>query len=180
MPDLDPRTLSQDTAFDLLSNARRRFVLRRLQEESGPVELGDLAAELASAETGVPVEDLTAQQRKRTYVSLYQTHVPKMVEAGVIEYDRDEGTIFPTPRVDELASYFHSPSQLPLWALAYGALSLSGIGIYLLVALLEPGFVEPIHVGLFFFVAFTVLSLVHYQRVTRGRGNDGLVPFDEG
>ncbi|GAB7011603.1 DUF7344 domain-containing protein [Halorubrum trueperi] len=180
MPDIDTRTLSQDIAFDLLSNARRRFVLRRLQEASEPIELGDLAGDLAAAETGVPVDELTAQQRKRTYVSLYQTHIPKMVEAGVIEYDRDAGTVSATERVDELASYFHTPPRMPLWAVAYGGLSLFGIAVYLLVALLNPDFVDPIQIGLLFFVAFSALSLVHYQYVTRGRGTDGLVPFEEG
>ncbi|WP_418280285.1 DUF7344 domain-containing protein [Halorubrum sp. DTA98] len=179
MSDTDNTTLSQDIAFDLLSNARRRFVLRQLQEESDPVELGDLAGALAAKENGVPVDELTAQQRKRTYVSLYQTHIPKMVEAGVIEYDRDAGTVSSTDHVDELASYFYSTPEMPPWALAYGAVAVLGIAVYLLIALIDPAFINAVHVGLFFFIVFVVLSLMHYQYVNRVHGNDGLVPVDE-
>ena len=179
MSDSDNTSLSQDVAFDLLSNARRRFVLRQLQEGPDPVELGDLAGELAAKENEVPIEELTAQQRKRTYVSLYQTHIPKMVESGVIDYDRDAGMISSTEHVDELAAYFHSTPEMPPWALAYGGLAVLGIAAYLLTALGNVSAIDAAYVGLPFFVGFVILSLIHYKYINDYHRSGGLVPVDE-
>ena len=49
-------TLSQDTAFDLLSNARRRLALQYLQEANGPVSIGELATNVAAMENDIPVD----------------------------------------------------------------------------------------------------------------------------
>lgn len=85
--------LSQDLIFDLLSNPRRRFILYYLRIESGPVKLPDLAKEIAAWEYDTPIDELTDQEQKRAYVSLYQTHVPKLVEAGLVDYDTDDKTL---------------------------------------------------------------------------------------
>lgn len=47
----------------------------------------------AAWEEDVPSEELSSQQRKRVYVSLYQTHVPSLEAIGVVEYDADEGIV---------------------------------------------------------------------------------------
>ena len=179
MSDTDNTTLSQDVAFDLLSNARRRFVLRQLQEGQDPIELGGLAGALAAKENGVSVEKLTAQQRKRTYVSLYQTHIPKLVEAGVIEYDRDAGVVSSTDHVDELAAYFHTPLEMPPWALMYGSIAAVGVLVMLVVSVSDPPIISTTYVGVPFFLVFAALSLLHYKYVTEHHRNGGLVPVDE-
>ena len=178
MSDTDNTTLSQDVAFDLLSNARRRFVLRQLQEGPDPIELGDLAGELAAKENGVSVEELTAQQRKRTYVSLYQTHIPKMVEAEVIEYDRDAGVVSSTEHVDELAAYFHTPPETPPWALLYGTVAVIGVFVTLATTMSDALVTSAAYVGLPFFLVFAVLSVIHYKYVMTTT-NGPLVPVDE-
>lgn len=175
----DDSPLSQDLAFDLLSNSRRRFVIRRLQEESGEIELGELASELAARENDVSIDQLNAQQRKRTYVSLYQTHIPKMVEAGVITYDRDDGTVAATDRVSELAAYFRTQSTEPAWELVYGGLALAGVVVYVLIQSLGVAVVGPIHVALVVLLLIAVVSVVHYLYENKLDRTDGLVPVDE-
>jgi len=93
MSDSDYHPLSKDTVFDLLSNSRRRFVLHYLERADGPVRLSTLAAEIAATENEVTVDELTSQQRKRTYVSLYQTHIPKLQDAGAVSYNAETGTV---------------------------------------------------------------------------------------
>jgi len=90
MPD---EQLSRDEVFDILSSPRRRYVLYYLREYGGPVELTALAEKLAAWENDTTVEELPPQARKRVYVSLYQTHVPKLRDAGLIEYDSDSGEL---------------------------------------------------------------------------------------
>jgi hypothetical protein len=55
--------------------------------------LNELAEQIAGDENDIGVEDLSSQQRKRVYVSLHQNHLPKMDDMGVVDYDRDRGTI---------------------------------------------------------------------------------------
>jgi len=77
--------LSQDLVFDILSNTRRRMVLYYLREYGAPASVQEIAERIAALENEIPPEELSRQQRKRVYVSLYQTHLPKLNEAGIIE-----------------------------------------------------------------------------------------------
>lgn len=105
--EMEPRaaSVSRDTIFELLSNSRRRFVIHYLRHAENPVQLTDLAGELAAWENDTTVDELTSQQRKRVYVSLYQTHVEKMNDAGVIDYDSEAGHIELTPLASDLFKF---------------------------------------------------------------------------
>lgn len=170
-------TLPQDVAFDILSNARRRFVLQSLQDSSNGVDLSDLAAELAATENGVSREELTSKQRKRAYVSLYQTHIPKMEDAGVIEYDQDAGVVHSTGHVEELSLYFREPTSPPPWHLIYGSIAVVGLVAYLAVTLLDDLMLNTFHVGIGFVLAVALVSIVHYVYTVRAN-SDVTIPIE--
>jgi hypothetical protein len=90
----------------MLSNQRRRCVLYYLNRNPEPVTLRDLAERIAAWENDVEVADLDYKQRKRVYTSLHQTHLPKLDEAGIVDYDRSEGTITLADRATDLDVYF--------------------------------------------------------------------------
>jgi len=102
-PDHDQ--LSQGEVYDLLSNARRRYVISYLRDRDEPVELTDLSRAVAAWENDTSVEELSDQQTKRVYVSLYQTHVPKLDDSGLVDYDQETGEIALTSSVNELDTY---------------------------------------------------------------------------
>lgn len=85
--DLEPDI---DMVFDILGTSRRRAVIRYLESNPGPIAIGDLADYIAAAEYGKSVDEVTANERKRVYVSLYQSHLPKMADADVIAYEQGE------------------------------------------------------------------------------------------
>lgn len=86
--------LPLDDIFDLLRNQRRRGVLRYLHDEAdGTATLDELAEHIAAKENDIDISQLTSSQRKRVYIGLYQCHLPKMDELGVIAYDQNRGTI---------------------------------------------------------------------------------------
>ena len=178
MSDTDTTILSQDVAFDILSNARRRFVLRELQQTSDSVELVELAERLAAEENDVTRKALTSQQRKRTYVSLYQTHVPKLVEAGVVTYDQDTGEIAATERVAELAEYFRDEPDSPPWPLVYGLVAGVGFVAYLGILLLDANPLEPTHIGGGVILGLLMVSVLHYAYAARAEGEVELVPVE--
>ncbi|MGZ0745696.1 DUF7344 domain-containing protein [Haloparvum sp. AD34] len=94
--------LSEETKFDLLSNRRRRLVIRYLNEVESATTLDDLAASVAAAENDTSTAALSSDQRKRVYVSLYQAHLPKLADVGVVEYDRESGTVHATDWLEPL------------------------------------------------------------------------------
>ena len=85
--------LSLDVIFELLRVSRRREVLWYLEENEGTARLDELAEHIAAKENDIELEELTSSQRKRVYIGLYQCHLPKMDDSGVIDYDQARGTI---------------------------------------------------------------------------------------
>lgn len=107
----DDQELSQDVIFDVLSSSRRRYVLYYLSQRDEPVELPSLAEEVAAWETETSVDELSSQERKRVYVSLYQTHIPKLEEVGLVDYDQDSGEVSLTERSGQIQSFLREPAS---------------------------------------------------------------------
>ena len=107
-----------DDRFDLLSNHRRRRVLTNLMENDTAV-VGELAEHIASTENGKSVAALSSQERKRVYIALYQSHLPKMADAGVIDYDKNRGTVSLTEHGASLCSLFKTPRRTRRWSTYY-------------------------------------------------------------
>jgi hypothetical protein len=170
--------LSQDLIFDILSSPRRRYVLYYLRTHGGRAEVTELAKQVAAWEYETDPADLDSQQQKRVYVSLYQTHLPKLSDVGVIEYDTDAGVVELTDRVRDVEGVL-SPerSTARSWQLYY--LALAGISAALigLNALNVPPFgaISELAIGLFVVVAFAGLAIAHYVSWQRG---DGTIPSE--
>jgi len=96
-----------------------------MQDLSMPIELGDLAEHVAAWELEKDVSAITSTERRRVYTSLQQTHLDKLEEAGIIQYDRK--TIQPTDRLEDLEFYLEvvPEDEIP-WAQYY--LGLAGVG----------------------------------------------------
>lgn len=92
-------SISKDDLFHLLQNGRRRAVLRYFTSRTEQTEFNmrTIAEEIAAWESETTVERLDSDQRQRVYISLYQSHLPKFDEYGVIEYNQSRGLIVPTP-----------------------------------------------------------------------------------
>lgn len=80
--------------FELLKNERRRRVIRFLKDqEDGTATLDVLAEHIAALENDIEVAQLSSSQRKRVYIGLYQCHLPKMDDFGVVEFRKNRGII---------------------------------------------------------------------------------------
>jgi hypothetical protein len=80
--------LPEAEVYELLSNPRRRELLRRLPVDEW-VGLHELSAQVAAAETGTTETEVPRAVRETVYVSLYQTHVPRLCDLGVMEFDAE-------------------------------------------------------------------------------------------
>lgn len=99
------RTLTQDELFHLLQNERRRLVLRHLAETDGPVELRGMSNQVTAWECGTTVQQITSDQRQRVYISLYQNHLPKLADSGLITYNQSHGIVERTSLADQATRY---------------------------------------------------------------------------
>jgi hypothetical protein len=115
---------------DVLRNERRRLVIERLRNERDTETVRDLSEYIASVESG---EDPPPRNvRQSVYVSLHQTHLPKLDELGIVFYDSDAKEVSLAGRADEVAVYME---VVPKYGLSWGEyyLGLGLIGVLLVV-----------------------------------------------
>ncbi|WP_158058686.1 DUF7344 domain-containing protein [Halorussus halophilus] len=93
--------LELDHVFEALAHPRRRYLLYTLQEDTN-WSLSELATKLAGWENDVPEESVGQEEQSRLYVSLYHSHVPKLVDDRVLRFDSDEETIRPGPNAEQV------------------------------------------------------------------------------
>ncbi len=120
--------MTKDEVFEVLSSSRRRLILYHLYRRGGEAELRELAEDTAEAEReGEAVDDDVI---KRFYISLYQTHVPKLEEVGLVRHDGDANTVSLTDRAEEIEGVLKTESEPGRqWSIYYGALALLGTAL---------------------------------------------------
>lgn len=94
-----------DVLFEVLAHQRRRYTLACLRELETPIALADLANEVASREQGTPIPDAPAEEVKQVYTSLYHSHVPKMADANIVEYSREDDTVSLSTDTERVAPF---------------------------------------------------------------------------
>ncbi|PSP42459.1 hypothetical protein BRC66_01365 [Halobacteriales archaeon QH_2_66_30] len=112
-----PRELGLDQLFEVLQNQRRRYVLDYLREH----------------------DRISSSERKRVYVALYQCHLPKMDDMGVVEFEKARGTIEPGEHIELCYKYLDvSDSGGDLqWPRYYAALAAGTLAVLLVGAAVQ-------------------------------------------
>ena len=170
--------LTQEVAFTMLSCRRRRYILHYLRREEREVTLHELSKRLAAWENDVDLEAVTHKQRMRVYTALRQSHLPKLDEYGLVEFDESAGTIALTDDASELEVYLDvvphdeipwSTYYLGLGGICAGAVGLSWIGVFPLSVVPEIG-VAALVTALF--VGSAVAHRYHEQRNRLGSAGE--------
>ena len=123
-------TVEADTAFDILSNQRRRMVVRMLEETSlaEPLDVDYLSRQIAAWEQGTSIDQIDYTDRKSVYTSLQQLHLPAMDEAEVIDFDERAGTITATEDTEGYTVYLEvvNDEDVPWHGYYLGLAAISG------------------------------------------------------
>lgn len=134
----DVAALDRSEVFHLLQNSRRRAVVQYFSTFDGPTTIGDLAEQIAAWECDVPLDEVTKDQRQRVYISLYQSHLDKLDENDVVDYE-DTGDMITTganfhlleaqlgPRANVGSTSAESGSPSRLWPSCYLGVALGGL-----------------------------------------------------
>ena len=101
---IDLAVLERDSVFSILDDRRRRYVLYALAEDP-EWTLQELATRLVAWEEGVEDDDVGPHCRERRYISLYHTHLPKLADEDVVEFDADAERITSGERAAEVIEF---------------------------------------------------------------------------
>ena len=126
--------IDESEVFHILGNDRRREIICTLIDEDGALPVSDLARRIASEEGG---EESSKNLYKSVYVSLQQTHLPKLAEKEIVVYDTDAQRVKPGPTFSQIRPYLRettpeeSPLRLavPLFLSALGLLVALGLAV---------------------------------------------------
>lgn len=103
--------ISLEDGLEVLANSRRRYVIGRLAAIDQTTNIDDLSRQIAAIENDVALDDVDADERKRVYIGLYQVHLKKLDEEGVIEWDQRSGDVEATPTTSTLADVLEHASD---------------------------------------------------------------------
>jgi predicted transcriptional regulator len=131
-------SLDEGEIHEVLRNHRRRLALEALRESGGSSTVRELSETVAARETGE--EPPPRNKRQSVYVSLHQTHLPKLDELGIVAYDGDSKEVTLQQRIEEVEVYMEVVPEYGLsWGEAYFGLSLLGLLGALAVVMEVPG-----------------------------------------
>lgn len=158
-------TLEEDTVFDLLGNERRRASLKQLIDTQGEMPVGELARDVAEdiVEESSPTDDV----QRSVYISLCQSHLPKLDRASIVEYDDEVKTVEPGPTFEEVEPYLeHPPIEQRPWGW-HLAVSLGTVLVLVAMVLNGPFVGSPLVIVLV--LAHLSVSLFAVYRLLRSR-----------
>ncbi|MFD1515175.1 DUF7344 domain-containing protein [Halomarina rubra] len=116
--------LEEGEIYDVLRNDRRRFALDSLRGAEGSLSVGELAEQVAARETGETPPP--RQKRQSAYVSLHQTHLPKLDQLGIVAYDAENKLVRLEERIRDIEAYMGVPNRDLNWGAYYVSLAALG------------------------------------------------------
>lgn len=136
------RKLTRDEIFQVLSNDRRRYALHYLKRHEGEtIPLRDVVDAVAAWENDVEIDELDSNTRKCVYTALRQSHLPRLDDVGVIDYDHLRGEATITEAARDVQMYLeYVPDNDLAWHQFYLGLSVIASTIVVLKWLGIPPF----------------------------------------
>ncbi|EMA01112.1 hypothetical protein SAMN05443574_101545 [Haloarcula vallismortis] len=114
-----PDSLPLDDRLSLLSSHYRRYLLYGLSQYTTPVSLAVLTDTVTEFEHGTPVEQYR-DERLKIYTALYHNHLPRLVDAGVVQYNQSEDLVDIGPNAPALVPLLESTIEHDLSASGNG------------------------------------------------------------
>lgn len=97
-------TLSLDVAFEILADGHRRAVLSYLIQDERRTDLDELATHISAVEP----TDTNGQAA----ATLHHLHLPKLADAGLVNYDGAQQTVVANDSIRVLEPYLEWANQM--------------------------------------------------------------------
>lgn len=123
--------LSEEEIHDVLRNERRRLVIDLLQSGNGAVSVRELSEEIGSieSESNPPPRNI----KQSVYVSLLQTHLPKLDDLGIINYESEGKMVNVDGRLKDVTVFMETVPKYGISRIEYYA-ALGFLGMLVLFA----------------------------------------------
>lgn len=157
--------LSKSDIFGVLQNDRRRLILELLHKQE-KLSIRSLSEEIARLESGA--EEPSSSIRKSIYISLLQTHIPKMENLNVITYNREEDSVELLPAAHNFDLYIETVKKGDIpWSQFY--LGLSTLAVIGSFAILTDAvrWITSSQWMFFISIIFLASSLTHIRHVCK-------------
>ena len=167
--------LSRDLVFDVLKNRRRRYALHYMRHADDSVQLSELAEQVAAWENDTTVGAISAAERKRVYTALYQSHLPKLDDAAIVDYNQNRGIVELSDAAEQLDVYLDLDAQPDVpWCNWYLGLAIGGLGLLSAAWLGLPPFslVADVLLATIIVIAYASVAIAHtyFTRHAPGSG----------
>jgi hypothetical protein len=170
--------LTRYEIHDVLRNERRTRVLEHLQQQREAVTLRELSEQLATLETGEtpPPRNI----RESVYNSLHQTHLPKLNDLGIVEYQHNRKLVALADGSQQVNLYMETvPTNDVTWATYYHVLGILVLTIIGLSSAGVPAFAAlSVTVWSVLFLGLFVFSALYQIRKNDGINLGPLRPSD--
>ncbi|ODR80177.1 hypothetical protein BG842_02765 [Haladaptatus sp. W1] len=109
--------LDRSEVYHLLGNRRRLLVIGYLSlfDTGAIIEVRHIARVVRSIETGIPPRQIDTKKYESAYNSLIQTHLSKLEDGGLIEYDERSKEIVATQQLKKYAFIIYLTDILALF-----------------------------------------------------------------
>jgi hypothetical protein len=124
------------------------------------MSLRELSEAIAAAEAGY--HPAPRPLRKSVTNTLHQTHLPKMHELGIVEYDPDRKTVSACPGARQVRQYMDITTVLGMtWGEYYRVLGILGLFFTVASLALIPGFaaINPLVPATLFLCVFALSTM---------------------
>lgn len=108
-----------DATLHTLAAPRRRYLLAALADSGGEATLRDLSHHIYALEQSVPRDAVTDGDANHLLATLHHTHVPKLVDTGIVEWTDDSQQVRLTQAAERhpvllpLARWSRFPPSMP-------------------------------------------------------------------
>ena len=90
-----------DTAYSLLGESQRRYLLYLLTDNSHG-NIDELSLQIAAWEHDESISSVSEDMRQQIYIGLVHNHLPRLADHGIVDYDLRSGDIVLEPGFEDL------------------------------------------------------------------------------
>ena len=94
-----------DSTMEIYSHRHRRYVIECLDTYDDPLTMADLADEVAIRDHGTPLQNIPEDATNEIHIALYHWHIPKLIDAQLVDYDRQRDLVRQSDHVDDAKAH---------------------------------------------------------------------------
>lgn len=101
-------SLQFESLIDLCRNQHRRIVIAKLANEKRSLAMSDLTKAIITCTHHMPATEVSEKDTREIRLSLHHSHIPKLADYSLIEYDPDRQQVKPRSQFNHVEPHLSS------------------------------------------------------------------------